>query len=219
VAEVTAVIVNFRTLHLVKAAHESLAALYHIPIVLVDNASGDESTAWVRERGGICNATNIGHGPALHQAISGMSTRYVLTFDSDCVANKPGFIEAMLEGFADPLLYAVGWLRWVDRWSGVPLEWHVNPPPKERFVAYVHPAVALYDLGKYRGMAGFIQHGAPALQNMLDAEKRGYTVRDFPVFDYVTHLEAGTRRMYDGRWDPTEKERPKPWVANQRFPI
>ena len=219
ISDITAVIVNFKTLHLVKQAYGSLREHYDLPVILVDNHSQDESAQWVREQGGIVNSTNVGHGPAMDAAIERVTTPYVLTLDSDCIVNSGGFLEEMLKFFSDPQAYAIGWLRYVDRVTGVPLEWHLNHPPGERFVRYLHPAVAIYDVAKYRGLARFYNHGAPALQNMLDAEAHGYAVADFPVFRYVTHLVAGTRRMYDGRWDPRDNENPKPWKKNESYPI
>jgi glycosyltransferase involved in cell wall biosynthesis len=221
VDDVTAVIVNFKTLHLVQQAYESLRKYYDLPIILIDNGSADDSTNWIGEHGGITHTENLGHGPAMHQAISGIQTRYVLTLDSDCIVRGGSWIEQMLTFFDDdPQAYAIGWLRYVDRWSGVPLEWHAHGKPKgARFVPYVHPAVAIYDVKKYRQMQPFVHHGAPALNNMVDAEERGYVVKSFQVFDYVKHLKAGTRRMYSGRWDPRTGEKPHRWRKDADYPI
>lgn len=221
VADVTAVIVNFKTLWLARQAHSSLLRYYDLPVVLVDNCSGDKTTTqWVQAQGGMCNVENIGHVPALHKAIiERVKTPFVLTLDSDCTVFKGGWLEEMLDFFLGSKAYAIGWLRWVDRWSGVPLEWHLDKPPAERFVQYIHPAVGLYDVEKYKTMRPFAQLGAPCLWNMIDAEAAGYVVKDYPVFDYVKHLVAGTRRMYGGRWNPETLEKPSEWRAKDNHPI
>ncbi len=221
VADVTAVIVNFKTLWLARQAHSSLLCYYDVPVVLVDNGSGDKATTqWVQAHGGICNEQNIGHGPALNQAIrERVKTPFVLTLDSDCVVQKGGWLEEMVDFFFGSKAYAIGWLRWVDRWSGVPLERHLDKPPADRFVRYIHPAVGLYDVEKYKTLRPFAQLGAPCLWNMIDAEAAGYVVKDYPVFDYVKHLVAGTRRMYGGRWNPETLEKPGEWRARDNHPI
>lgn len=221
VADVTAVIVNFKTLWLARQAHHSLLRYYDVPVVLVDNGSSDTATTqWVQAHGGICNEQNIGHGPALHKAImERVKTPFVLTLDSDCIVQKGGWLEEMVDFFYGSKAYAIGWLRWVDRWSGVPLEWHTDKPPADQFVRYVHPAVGLYDVTKYKTLRPFAQLGAPCLWNMLDADAAGFIVKDYPVFEYVKHLVAGTRRMYGGRWNPETLEKPGEWRAKDNHPI
>lgn len=226
---ITCIIVNFRTKKLTQAAVSSWMREYpNVPIVLVDNASGDDSTDLCRKFGEqhdhirtLLNDDNIGHGPAMHRAIGSVHTSYIFTLDSDCEILKGGFLEKMLERLKDAERgYAVGWRRWVDKQSGVPIEWRLDSPPKaDKFIPYIHPHAALYDLAKYTTLPAFFHHGAPSLRNMRRAHQVGYKLIPFPVKDYVKHWEAGTRRMYDGRWNPRASERPKPWKENQRFPI
>ena len=216
----TAIIVNFKTLHLVAQAYESLCAAYSMPVVLIDNGSHDASEQWVRDHGGSVNKENIGHGPAMHQAINLTTTPYFLTIDTDCVVRRGGFLEAMLPFFAEEAAtYAVGWLRWTNRESGIPMDWY-SPQPEDRsiFVAYAHPVMALYSREKYATLKPFNHHGAPALQNMLDAEAHEYRIQDFPIFEYVTHLGAGTRRMFRGWWSPKSADVPDPWREDAIFP-
>ena len=120
---------------------------------------------------------------------------------------------------ADDNLYAIGWKRWVDRVSGVPKEWHTDKHPPEKFIPYIHPSAGLYRISMFHTLTPFIYHGAPCLDNMREASKRGLTVKSFPIRDYVTHLKAGTRRMYSGRWDPTERTKRKKWNAKDKYPI
>jgi hypothetical protein len=227
VERVTVIVVNFKTPKLVRTAITSLLRFYEVDVLAVDNGSGDGSAGILKQLAAerkhvtaVLNGENLGHGPAMHRAAKSVTTPFFFTLDSDCEVLRAGFFEAMLaEMDAHPQLYALGWRRWVDRRSGVPLEWHLDHPPKRRFVAYVHPAAALFRAEFYHQLHPFAHHGAPCLRNMIAAEQAGYGVRSFRVFDYINHLEAGTRRMYGGRWDPKPTEAPKPWKKNERYPI
>lgn len=220
--DITAVIVNYRTLRLTQNAYRSLLQRYELPVVVVDNGSQDAATtAWIQSVHGINNRRNLQHGPALHAAIKErVHTPYLLTLDSDCIINHGGWLELMRAEFDyNDRTYAVGWLRYVDKFSGVPLEWHLQHPPADRFTPYIHPAIALYAVDKYYRLPPFMDHGAPALENMQGAVTKGYKLVDFPVFDYVTHLGAGTRRLYHGKWNPGDHEPEKPWHERDEYPL
>ena len=219
VSSVTAIIVNFKTLNLVKQAYESLKKVYSLPLLLIDNGSRDASTDWVRDHGGIGLPKNIGHGPAMHFAIKQVTTPYFLTMDSDCVITQGGFLEEMLPFFEGANAYAIGWQREAQRETGVPITWFTERPPKRNFVRYIHPVLSLYDRAKYNTLKPFNHHGAPVLQNMLDAEAHGYSVKGFSITKYTTHLGAGTRRMYNGSWNPKEGEAPTQWRKDAVFSL
>jgi len=224
---VTAIIVNFKTKNLLKCVYKTFRAFYPtVPMIIVDNHSGDSSVELVQALGmrphvkTIFMDKNVGHGPAMNRAIQQSDTPYVFTLDTDTEVITGGFLQKMVKLMrADDTLYALGWKRWVDRISGVPLEWHTEKQPAERFIAYVHPSAGLYRVSMYHTLAQFFHHGAPCLNNMREANKRELKVEAFPIRDYVTHLEAGTRRMYSGRWDPTDKTPKKKWNAKDRYPI
>lgn len=225
--KVTAIIVSFNTAVLTQDAVATLRQAYpDLQIILIDNGSLDGTKVLLPQLAEkyqvrlVYNSTNVGHGPALHQGIVMASTPYVLTFDSDCTVHKGGFIEAMLARFArDPVLYAVGWLRFVDRHSGVPLEWHLTHPPASQFCRYTHPSCALIDRAKYLTLPPAIHHGAPLLENMRGAVDAGLHLEDFLVSAYVEHLTAGTRRIYGGKWGPLTGEARGQWRATDRLPI
>jgi glycosyltransferase involved in cell wall biosynthesis len=219
---VTVIITNFKTKRLVRDALATMLKYYpHVPVLLVDNGSGDDSTKYIKQAGEVFKTVtsllyerNLGHGPAMNEAIRVATTKYVFTMDTDCVVKKGGFLEAMLEHFqANPDLYAIGWLRHVDRLSGVPA------PNKLGFMEYVHPSAALYDREKYLTLAPFSHHGAPATANMREAHEAGYKLLSFPISDYIHHLIAGTRRMYGGRWDPRASDAPGAWEEGRAWPI
>ena len=221
---VTAVIVNFKTIDLTRSAVETLRMAYpDVPLILTDNGSQDSSTQLVakfNKREGITailNDQNLGHGNAIEQAFVKVRTEYVFLMDSDCIVKKSGFLAKMIAACEEHNLYATGWLRWVDKLSGVPREWHLDTPPSERFIPYIHPAAGLYHMPTYYKLPPAFHHGAPLLQNMVAAYERGLKVKSFPIFQYVDHLIAGTRRMYGGHWEG--KGQPKPWKKKDTYPI
>lgn len=223
--DVTAVIINFKTIDLTRDAVQTFRKAYpELPMILVDNGSQDASTQLVRKFGkrdnimAIMNQENRGHGVAINQAIERVTTKYVFLMDSDCVVKNGDFLQKMIELLKEENLYATGWLRWVDKLSGVPREWHLKTPPSNRFIPYIHPAASLYSVGVFRQLPAAEHHGAPLLANMREAAARGLKVKAFPIFNYVTHLIAGTRRMFGGHWDGTDKK-PSEWRKGSRYPI
>lgn len=198
VATITAVVVNYKTLDLTRRCVESwLAAYPDVPLLLIDNGSGDQSSDYIRQVGSqheivtaILNEANYNHGPALHQGIARCSTPYVFTLDSDCEVQRGGFLEAMLALFSDPLLYAVGSLRTMDRYG------YELKPGSHAYTRYVHPHAMLLDREKYATLPPFVHHGSPCLKNMHAAERRGYHLHDFAVEQYILHRGRGTCSRY-----------------------
>jgi len=223
---VTAVVVNFNTAALTTIAVESLRHFYpQLPIQLVDNHSFPAASKQIKQLAqkhsiqATFHETNIGHGPAMHQAIQASTTPFILTFDSDCEVLQRGFIEAMLRLFnADPNLYATGWLRIVDRLSGVATNRAASTINNASLCRYVHPCCGLYHRARYLELPPFEHQGAPCLPNMREAEKL-YHLTEYNWQGFVRHLGAGTRRRYSGRWDPESSETPKRWKATENYPI
>lgn len=220
---VTCIIVNFKTAKLTKTALTTFTLQYpFVPVLLVDNGSADRSTKYVQAVGksldmvtAILHDKNIGHGPAMHKAILQADTRYVFTLDSDCEVLESGFLERMIKDFqSDDSLYATGWLRKVEPKIGVPV-----PNRKTNYLEYIHPSAALYDREKYMQLAPFRHTGAPCTDNMRDAKRKGFKVQSFPISQYVRHLEAGTRRMYKGKWNPRQNEEAEKWEREKSYPI
>jgi len=227
---ITTIIVNYKTATLTKACYNTFRAAYStLPIILIDNFSRDDSTKYIKSIGksdplttSIFHSTNLGHGPAMNVAIKSIRTPFVFTLDSDCEILKGGVIEAMMQKMdTNANLYAIGWLRWVDKRTGVPYSWHTKPkPPKTPyFNAYIHPYAAIYRLSMYRQLRPFFDHGAPCLHNMIDAVDRRFDLESFKLEPYVKHHIAGTRRMFKDYWHPKDDEAPKPWVAKGNHPI
>lgn len=219
----TVICVNFKTEFLTKTAVTSFRSFYpDMPFVLIDNGSQDESAKWCRQyadKNGlvfVAHDTNIGHGPALHKSILDIDTHYVFTLDSDTETKNGGFIDKMLARFEnEPLLYALGWLRFVN-FDGVAASGQFD---KSKYTRYIHPYAAMYDREKYLELEPFVYHGAPCRNNMQSAKKKGYKVDSFPIETYIEHIKAGTRRMYEGRWNPKQDEKPREWRKDRNYPI
>ena len=213
-SNITVVMVNFKTPKLVEEAASSL--LEHYPetrLILIDNGGCVESLAVVREIAQgrpnvhvVLNATNVGHGPALHRGFELAETPFVFTLDSDTRVEKDGFFELMLKEFAqDPKLFAIGWMRYVSD-TGVP-----HRPPITAGHPYVHPFAAMYRRRLYERFQPFTQSGAPAIHLMKDVTSQGFHLASFPIQDYVWHKIAGTRGMFGGQCLVNTDARPSKW--------
>jgi glycosyltransferase involved in cell wall biosynthesis len=195
---VTALVVNYKTPDLTRRSVESLLGHYpSLAVLLIDNGSGDDSTAVVRELGSEhanvqvqLNERNVHHGPGMDQGIRLASTPYVFTLDSDTETLKGGFLEEMLEHFADPLVYAVGELRYKNRFGYTHAYWSAEP--QATWIPYTHPHAMLLDRAKYLTLAPFIHHGAPCIRNMSAARDAGYVVHHFPISEFIRHDAGGT---------------------------
>jgi hypothetical protein len=103
--------------------------------------------------------------------------------------------------FRDPLLYAVGELRYKNRYGYTFGYDESARTGRRRRIRYIHPWAMLLDRSKYLGLHRFIHHGAPCIKNMRHAEERGYTVQDFPVSEYIVHHARGTSSRHGyGLW-------------------
>jgi len=118
------------------------------------------------------------------------TTPYVFTLDSDCVVQRPGFLEAMHAQATAGDVYALGSLRWMD-----PFGYDLQAGARY-YTRYVHPYAMLIDRIKYLGLPPFVHHGSPCLRNMRAAQRRRYNLVDFPVADYIEHRGRGTCSRY-----------------------
>lgn len=232
ISHISAIITNHCTPHLLARAVESLRGFYpDISIVIVENGSPDASLNTIMglksEYGNIITSIehphNVGHGPAMHDAIMKSFFPYIFTLDTDCKVMKGGFLELMLEKFDyNPRLYAIGWLRWANE-IGVSLveseTAKLTPETQRNYIPMIHPHAMLLDRRKYLTLLPFDYSGAPCFNNMRHAACRRYTVASFRIDDYVKHLGAGTRRMWNGAWDIGDIKPLKEWKERDIFPI
>jgi len=219
---ITCVIVNFKTKNLTEKCIETFRKFYSHPIILIDNNSADDSTEFCKNAFTkynditlLLNNKNIGHGPAMHQAILLATTPYIFTLDSDTETLQGTFLESMLLEFdKQENLYAIGWRRYVncDGVSG-------DEKQNKNLTPYIHPYAMLIDRAKYLTLPKFEDHGAPCRSNMYAAFKANYTLSDFNLKPYIKHCIAGTRRMYNGYWHPKETDKPSEWKEKATYPI
>jgi glycosyltransferase involved in cell wall biosynthesis len=202
--DVTAIVVNFRTLSETQTCLSTLRAAYPtLGVIVVDNGSADESTEFLLrlEREDehirvIVNESNVFHGPALDQGMRAAETRLVFLLDSDCEILHGGFLEPLVEAFRDdPSLYAVGKRGYANRYGYGPIS------ERERWTYYIHPFAAVVDREKYFTLPPFVHHGAPLYRNMWGATKRGYGLRHVMIEDHVAHRRRTTASVHGYGFD------------------
>lgn len=225
--DITVVVANLKTLHLLRTALTSLYWFYpKIRTILIDNGSCDASTSYIKKLGkrknvtAVVNKRNKGHGPAMNQGIVIAETPYVFTYDTDCEVLKGGALEQMLGSFRqNKSLYAIGWLRYVNK-SGTPASPRRVAADKSDLWPYIHPSIMMLDRAKYLKLRQFAHHGAPCTRNMIDATQAGYTMQNFPgLGKHIKHLGAGTRRMFGPpNWNPKDKKAGG-WREKGRWPL
>lgn len=212
---VTAITVNFKTPDLLRDCVTTFGNHYPgVRHLIIDNGGGcAESLQVIDDLIGnynvfsSLNSHNVGHGPALNQALALVGTPYAFILDSDTRVERSGFLEKMTSRFdEDWTLFATGWLRWVNP-SGVAFPDQDARPG----MAYIHPFACMIDTAKFSGLAPFHHCGASAINLMRDALAKGYTLSDFPIHDYIWHKVAGTRGHYGGRWQVGDDEEPGEW--------
>jgi glycosyltransferase involved in cell wall biosynthesis len=213
--DITVITANFKTPTLLKECVTSFLSYYPaIPYVLIDNGGCKDSLRVVRELAqkenvtAIYNPKNVYHGPALNQGIRVASTPYVFTLDSDTRVLKGGFLELMKKAFEkDPLLFAIGWLRYVGPQG-------VATPKQElkRGMKYVHPYASMLDRARFLSLpVRYIPAGSPATKLMHAALKAGYHLESFPVEKYIWHKIAGTRGRFGGEYLVPTDRKPTKW--------
>lgn len=103
----TVVVVSFNTVDLLRACLQSVFA--HVPaeglrVVVVDNASADESVAMVREEFAqalmIANETNVGYAAAVNQGMRAIPADQVLILNSD-IEVRAGSVEELQRVMAE----------------------------------------------------------------------------------------------------------------------
>lgn len=197
-SDVTAIIINYRTPDLTLRSIRSFRAAYStLPLLTIDNGSGDDSAGLLAEvcshsRGDmrfIANRSNIHHGPAMHQAMTEVTTPFVLFLDSDCEVMQNGWIEPMREALAQSSIhYCVGRKIHMNKRG-----FDTDDP---RAIEYIRPYCMMVKRELYFGFPPFRRHGAPCLQNMIVAREKGFALIDFPVEEFVRHEGRGTARRH-----------------------
>ena len=215
--DVTVVTANFKTPELIGDCVSSFHSFYpDVHHIVIDNGGCEESLEILEAIDFIelvRNAKNVGHGPALHQGILLSTTRYVFTLDSDTKVEEGGFLEMMLKAFeADPKLFAIGWLRYVD---GAGRVYRDRERGKRRGHPYVHPFASLIDKDKYFNLPPYQLLPAPAFPLMLGVIEKGYHLQAFPIAKYIWHKIAGTRGYFPRTMNITVNSKKGTWESRR----
>ncbi|MGD8778221.1 MAG: glycosyltransferase family 2 protein [Ignavibacteria bacterium] len=189
---ITSVIVHYKTYELTHRAIWSLHSLYDgLEIIVVENNSNDGSREKLQNLQKhvpnlklLLSEKNLHHGPGLNKAIHSCNSEWILTFDSDCIAFRKGFIEEMISKI-DNKTYAVGEMIYLDE------DGFMSEETKKNY-KYIHPYCALFRKEKYLSLPPFKKHGSPCLENEIEAVKKGFELKHFPAYDYVYHQWRGT---------------------------
>lgn len=207
VSNVTAIVVNRKTLDFTKKCIESLTTFYpDIKIVVVDNWSNDESLGYVKSLSGKPNFTIVlnsnthpHHAIGLNLGVREVKTRFFLTLDSDVEVLRGGWIEEMLKMFYDQDMLAVGHITMNSSCNCTDL-----PKRGDKVYHYVHPFCALWDNEKFKVIGvPFVETGQPVCEIFKAGEKIGFHVGSVPGLNvhnlpepyYVRHAWGGTRDM------------------------
>ncbi len=195
----SAAIINYRTPDLTVRAIRSFRESYpDIPLLVIDNGSGDSSRAVLQAEADrysatiklIFNPSNIHHGPAMDQAIHSVNAPYLLLLDSDCEILDDGFLEQMVDCLErSPMGYAVGKLIYMNKRG-----FDTNPGPES--FPYIRPICMVIRKSHYLVLPPFERHGAPCLRNMIEARKMGFELINFPIEQYVRHTGRGTAGQF-----------------------
>lgn len=197
--DITVLICQRKTKELIQLTVESLFRFYpDIPVLVVDGNSEDDSLLYLKYKSithpnlKVFELGNEGvnsHGTTMDLAIRDhIKTKYVLLLDSDVIIERYGFIEDMLEQMQKEQLYATGTLMLVSRHYRA-----CRPPTSDDDVLrYAHPSCSLYDVETYKTLETFVDHGAPCVYNMIDAESKGLKIGLYPVDKYVAHLSGAS---------------------------
>lgn len=194
--EVTTVIVNYQTPDLLTTAVTSFKKYYSdVPLIIFDNGSRDNSRDIIEELifshkniEAHYESENIFHGPAIHKAITDLvETEFCFILDSDTETLKPGFLE---EGISilqsDEKLYALGHLEHSNR-RGF--------KQKDGIPVILTPYL-LMKVEPYHKFPPFIHHGQPTINNFFEAQKAGYRLEHFPMYDFIDHKWRGTASKF-----------------------
>jgi glycosyltransferase involved in cell wall biosynthesis len=200
---VTVLICQRKTKDITQLCLESLLQFYpDIPVLIVDGDSQDDSTLYLDYKSIVCPNVKVwhrtgvnSHGVTMHEAIVNfINTEYVLLMDSDVITMRHGYIEGMLRQIIENRsnghdMYATGTLMLVTRQNyacGIPND-------ENDVLRYAHPSCSIYHVPTYKSMnVPFVDHGAPCVYNMLEAEKRGYEIAYYPTDKYVAHLSGAS---------------------------
>jgi glycosyltransferase involved in cell wall biosynthesis len=194
--QVRTVVVNFQTPDLLKETVESFRKYYpQSPLLIIDNGSKDNSKDVIEQMRQISPIhtnvllleENTFHGPAMHRAMRIASEEFVFFLDSDTQTKQGGFLEAMQTELETSVnAYAIGRQMIVNK----------RGFPASKGITVLVPAYMMIRRNMYSNLAPFEHHGFPVMKNFLDAQRKGYTLKLFPVEEFIEHRWRGTASRF-----------------------
>lgn len=231
-AKVTAVTVVYNTKTLFENCYNAFRKAHpEMKIVIIDSSTqNDPCFSYVQSlRGELTKVihfdNNIGHGRGVCIGIDNVETPFVLLFDSDTEIFKSPVYNML--SMMEEDTYGVGN---IEKTAYDGFEWGAKPHHKDQgYIRYLHPFFCLIQVKEYRKYRSFIHHGAPAINAMLDINRKGSEeriIKEFPGIhhtagrgfvwegkpsEWVKHDTQGTRMVVrkklkrddiEGKWDP-----------------
>ncbi|MFT5142120.1 MAG: GT2 family glycosyltransferase [Rhodothermales bacterium] len=187
-------IVHYQTPDLLEQAVTSFRAVDpETPLLVVDNGSSDGSQEFVLSlpqrfagvRARMLSA-NIFHGPAMDLVMQEASEDLVFFLDSDTITHRGGFLKPLAALALQNDVLAAGQVAYVDK-RGFATETG-TPVPVSAFM--------MINTRQYLNLPPFEHHGLPVLKTCAEAARRGLSVKEFPVEEYVEHLGRGTAARF-----------------------
>jgi cellulose synthase/poly-beta-1,6-N-acetylglucosamine synthase-like glycosyltransferase len=131
--------------------------------------------------------SNIYHGPAMNQAMNVVKEEYVFFLDSDTKIKQGGFLELMLAELETSVTaYGIGRQITVNK----------RGFSAETGVTLLAPAYMMLRRRLYLNFPSFKHHGQPVLKNFIAAQQMGYTLKSFPIENFIDHQWRGTSSRF-----------------------
>ena len=194
--KIRTVVINFQTPDLLKTAIESFRKFYPTSkMMIIDNGSKDNSREVIeRMRRAIPKYmttllfdSNIYHGPAMNQAMNAAKEEYVFFLDSDTEIKQGGFLEPMLAKLeSSATAYGIGRQITVNK----------RGFSAETGITLLAPAYMMLRRRPYPNFPPFEHHGQPVLKNFVVAQQMGYTLKSFPIENFIDHQWRGTASRF-----------------------
>jgi cellulose synthase/poly-beta-1,6-N-acetylglucosamine synthase-like glycosyltransferase len=190
------IIINFQTPDLLKTAIESFRIFYPTSqMTIIDNGSKDSSRELIEEMRRVTPKytttllleSNIFHGPAMNQAMNQVTEEYVFFLDSDTEIKQGGFLEPMLSELETSVTaYGIGRQITVNK----------RGFSADTGVTLLAPAYMMLRRHMYSNFPPFEHHGQPVLKNFIAAQHMGYTLKSFPIENFIDHQWRGTASRF-----------------------
>ncbi len=225
---ISVVIPTFNGLHLLQKHLAKVAKILRPgdQIVIVDDASSDETLSWLMTQKDLYRPQNITlttvalkknqrFAAAVNAGVKGSKHPYILLLNNDVSPLSPNLREQLLRWFSDPLLFAVGcgevrkndpstqlFGRGTGHWHRGFLAHYYDPQQKQYATLWTTGGSMMFEKAKFELLGGFDTLFYPAYEEDRDlsyrALKRGWDL----LFDFdslVWHQHETTNQSVFGQ--------------------